>query len=63
MEHAAYTRKRLRLEHNWMNRYTQLEGEPYNFNTAELEVIMANYPGQLGGFKEKKGGSRLFKQQ
>jgi hypothetical protein len=63
LEHAAYTRKRLRVDHNWMNRQWELKGDPYNFNSSELEVIMAFYPGQLNVRKGERGMIGLFKQQ
>ena len=44
LEHAAYTRKRLRAEHKKMNRYWQLKSEPYNFTPDELNLIMLFYP-------------------
>ena len=44
LEHAAYTRKRLRAEHKKMNRYWQLKSEPYNFTPDELNLIMSFYP-------------------
>ena len=53
LEQAACTRKRLRTEHKWMNRYCELKNEPYNFNDADLTAIMAYHPGQPAGYRNK----------
>ena len=64
-EQAAYSRKRLRVEHRWLNRYWELENVPYNFSDAELTAIMAHHPGQLAGYqnKTKDGASKIVRQQ
>jgi hypothetical protein len=59
LEQAVYTRKRLRAEHRWMNRYWELKGEPYNFNDAELAAIMAHHPGQPAGYRNKADGEEV----
>ena len=44
LEHAAYTGKGLRAEHKKINTYWQLESEPYNVTSDELNLIMSFYP-------------------